>query len=338
MSSAPRGGRAFAAVVARLLAAVAVLCGLLPALPLSAADPPLTACAFTPGGGQVLLGSQAGLQLMRWPELNVERTLPSPCDQIHDVAFAPDGSQLAVAGGIPGSRGEVVLLSWPDLVERQRAIVLEDLIYRVAWSPDGSRLAAVGASREVAVCDAELGNRLKLTGHSGHVLAVTFVADANVLVTAGVDRSLRVWDVAERKLVRSMENHTATVTDLAVRPVGSAGPVWVASAGEDATIRLWQPTIGRMMRFARLAADPLAIAWTPDGQAIVAACRDGRVRLVDPTSVTTSSDQPALTGWPYALAVEPSLTGPPTDERRRALVVGERHGRVLVEFGPRGAE
>ena len=35
----------------------------------------------------------------------------------------------------------------------------------------------------------------------------------------------------------------------------------VASASADRTIRIWQPTIGRLVRYVRLEAEPLSIAW-----------------------------------------------------------------------------
>jgi hypothetical protein len=60
-----------------------------------------------------------------------------------------------------------------------------------------------------------------------------------------------------------------------------------------------------MVRFARLPAVPLAIAWLNDGSRMVVACDDGRLRLIDPDTVAVSGEWVATEGWPYSLAVVP---------------------------------
>ena len=80
----------------------------------------------------------------------------------------------------------------------------------------------------------------------------------------------------------------------------------VASAARDKTIRFWQPTIGRMVRYIRLDSEPLNIAWTSDGDRILATCVDGRLRVINPIEVTVTNDLPAIDGWAYAIAVHPN--------------------------------
>ena len=79
----------------------------------------------------------------------------------------------------------------------------------------------------------------------------------------------------------------------------------VASAARDRTIRFWQPTIGRMVRYIRLESEPLNLTWSSDGERILAACVDGHLRIIDPVGVTVTEDLPAIDGWAYALAVHP---------------------------------
>lgn len=67
-------------------------------------------------------------------------------------------------------------------------------------------------------------------------------------------------------------------------------------------IRLWQPTIGRMVRFARLPAVPLDVAWSRGGEELVAGCDDGRVRRIDPDTVEILDTIDTLEGRVYAVA------------------------------------
>jgi WD40 repeat protein len=107
-------------------------------------------------------------------------------------------------------------------------------------------------------------------------------------------------------MVRALENHTAAVRDLAIRPAPSDSLCVVASIGEDRSIRFWQPTIGRMMRFARLdSAIPLAARWLDDGSRLAVACHDGHVRLIHPDTTEVVADHSVQTRWCYAIAIHP---------------------------------
>ncbi len=226
--------------------------------------PPVTALAVAPDGKTVLAGSQAGLRQVSYPELKPQDsrkgggvkngTLKTALPHVHDLAFSPRGDFLAVGGGAPAEAGMVEVISWPEGKLAYRAEPQGDLIYAVAWSPDGRQLATASYDHTVAILDASSGKRLhKLQGHSRGVLAVCYLPDGKTLVSAGADNSVRVWDVENGRPVRTLDNHTAAVHDLAVRP-GEAkeAPPLLASASDDRTVRLWQPTIGRMVRFARL--------------------------------------------------------------------------------------
>jgi WD40 repeat protein len=81
---------------------------------------------------------------------------------------------------------------------------------------------------------------------------------------------------------------------------------YLASASADRTVRIWQPTIGRLVRFARLAHEPLCVAWTTDGSAILVGCVDGKVRALDPDTVQGIGEKQVFPGWVYSIAVSSS--------------------------------
>jgi WD40 repeat protein len=303
-----------------LLLAIAMLA----AAPAYAAAP-ITAAALSPDGKQVVLGSQDGIEIRSWPELVVAGKLATELDHVHDLKFSPDGETLLVAGGSPAEEGCVEVLSWPTGKLARRVTGHDDVVYRVAWSQDGKQWATAGGDGVCQVFAAEDAKRLaRYEGHSRPVLSIAYLPDGKTIASVGVDQSLRLWNSASGEHVRTLDNHVGAVNGVAVRPAGSDSPAIVATISEDKTVRLWQPSIGRLMRFARLASVPRAVAWSPNGDRLLVGCNDGRVRVLHPDSVEVVETLDGLEGRIYELVIDPASN--------RILIGGEAGCRV-VEIG-----
>ncbi|MBW3543364.1 MAG: hypothetical protein KY476_24180, partial [Planctomycetes bacterium] len=299
--------------------------------PVTTSGAPVTALAVSTDGHTIVAGSQAGVELLGWPGLKTTRRLDVDLEHVHDLAFSPDGKRLAVAGGTPAQWGSVVMYAWPSLKRLYEQSVHDDVVYSVTWQSDSTGWASASHDGMVNLHRADNGKLIAtLAGHSRGVRAVCFLDEGGVLVSAGLDHTLRVWNATSGERLRSLDHHTAAVHDLSVRPAtaGSehAGPPMVASVSDDRTIRLWQPTIGRMVRFVRLAeAVPLAVEWTADGLRLLVTADDGRLRLIDPDTAAVTGVLPALDGWAWSLAVHPdgehALVGGPGGVVRRVRIV-----------------
>lgn len=243
------------------------------------ADAPITALTVSPDGQQMVAGSQAGLSIYRVLDQTKVRSIPTSLEHVHDVAFSPDGRWLLAVGGAPADVGAVELFTWPAIELQQQFTIAEDLLTRAAWASDSSWFATSGHD---GVCRVNIikGEPIATyTGHSRSVLALKLLASDRQIVSAGMDQTIQLWSLmGERQ--RTLNNHTGTVTDLAIK-LGADNQLRLVSSSEDRTVRIWQPEIGRMIKFLRLASVPRRVTWYPAGQ-IVAASDDGAVHIIDP--------------------------------------------------------
>jgi WD40 repeat protein len=114
---------------------------------------------------------------------------------------------------------------------------------------------------------------------------------------------VRIWNGVTGKHLRTLDQHVGIVNDVAVRPRREVDPLPViVSISEDRTVRLWQPTIGRLMRFARIPATPRSVIWSADGERVLVGCSDGRLRVIVAETAAVAGEYEGIPGRIHALA------------------------------------
>ncbi len=162
--------------------------------------------------------------------------------QIHGLDFSPDGSWLAVGGGLSGQFGEAVVVKPAEPASRRIISSLKDLVLEVRFSPDGQLLAVAGADNAVRLFStSDWKEALVLQHHADWVVSTAFSADGKHLVTASRDKTVRVCNVTNGQVEATYIAHAAPV----FAAVFSADGKLVLSGGRDRAVHGWRVSDGK---------------------------------------------------------------------------------------------
>ena len=122
-----------------------------------------------------------------------------------------------------------------------RIDVGEGPVNAIAYSRSTNRIA-VTAANSIYVYDASTYKKqMVFTEHTDSVLAVAFSPNGKLIVSGSSDKTVRLWQVDNGKLIRTRERHEAPVNIVAFSVDGKR--FWSASSEND-TIRSWHARDG----------------------------------------------------------------------------------------------
>lgn len=121
------------------------------------------------------------------------------------VAYSPDGTRLVSAGseGAGPARNKDSLKLWTVKGQTAKPLVGHgDYVVSASWSPDGNQIASGGGGldKTVRLWDVHSGKPIAaFAGHTADIEAVIFDQRRQRLISVSEDKTLKVWDIAEKK-------------------------------------------------------------------------------------------------------------------------------------------
>jgi len=329
--------------------------------------------AFAPNG--TLLASGSTDQTVRiWDAATGQllATLRGHTGFIGGVAFSPDGTTLASASRDGSARlwdvasgKEIGSFSFRTALDPDTN--LRHWATGVTFSPDGKMLAVGSTEGVVYLVDAKSGQIIhQLRGHTNWIVirGLAFSPDGKTLYSAGLDATVRVWDVARGVQTAMLDVHRLDIFSIAISPDGERLAsvsdqegrviVWdlmkqrpdlnlriglglitslvfspdsevLGSVGYNGIIQLRLLANDQVRQFAGSATSVQSLAFLPNGRLVTITEQD-TVRLIDFVQEATS-DLSGMTGTPLCIAAD--LGG-------SVVAVGTSDGTVVLWDGSTG--
>ncbi|HMF13889.1 MAG TPA: WD40 repeat domain-containing protein [Gemmataceae bacterium] len=175
---------------------------------------------------------------------------------------------------------------------------------------------------------------IQLAGHKGTVHCVAISPDGKVIATGGADGTVRVWDAATGKATRKFDLMGEAVS-VAFSPDGKS--VGTACAGKGGAIRVFDVANGKeSLRFEGIGRGGGGLAFSRDGQRIVAGFTGGIAEMIDATSGRIFSRHRFNNGGATIAAAAFSLDGKLValgDAGGQVHLIDSATGRALMNLG-----
>lgn len=212
------------------------------------------------------------------------------------LAFHPTAPLLAVGG-----QDKHVHL-WNTLNGQEAVAPLNHdgvSVWNLTFSSDGRLMASGGGDEKIRIWQTvDFQRRGTFTPANGDQLwGVPFDTSNQNLISGGLDREVRLWSVEQLLAgqspdpLESFKGHDGIIQSVAVNPDG----VWVASAGSDHTVRLWNLKTKEAVRLELHDRPVWWVAFNQDGTSFASGGLDNRVRIGNMKDIKHVLEAPADT-------------------------------------------
>ncbi len=308
----------------------------------AAARQPMLSVSYSFDGQQIAVGSADGLiHTFDGTSGGGQEIFDRHQGKVLAVAFVPGNKLIAAAGD------DAKTVVWDQTGDWRLERVIGNVsdpstfVHRVLaldFSHNGQWLACGGGepsrSGEIKVFRVADGSLVKeLTEpHSDTVFDLAFSPKDQFVISGGADKFVKIHNLTDGQLAKSLEGHTHHVLGVSWRDDGDLA----VSAGADEVIKVWNPETGEQKRTIKgFGKQVTAVQFVGDSDNILTACGDRLVRLYQASNGRSLRSFSGGTDYMNAVAVTADgnivLAGGHDSILR---VWSGENGRVLQTFEP----
>ncbi|MBL6712675.1 MAG: hypothetical protein ISQ07_04735 [Pirellulales bacterium] len=257
------------------------------------------------------------------------RDLPGKITAVH---FSSDGTQLVIAGGIPGLRGQAELRDAATGAVVQVFAGHRDLLYDAELSPDGRLLATAGYDRTIRFWNAADATLIReIDVHNAAVFDLAWHPAGGVLASASADETVKLWRVSDGQRLDTLSQPQGEVRRVLFTPDGRQ----VIATGRDKRIHIWQllsidePQLNPQLHARFAHESPLStLALSADGSRLLSAAEDGSLTPWTLPSLDVAATMP----------LQPDIVSVIVPWQHTQFLVGRMDGSLAVVDGAADGE
>jgi WD40 repeat protein len=131
------------------------------------------------------------------------------------------------------------------------------------------------ADGTLKIWDMNDGEKLSIRAHQQGITSVAFAQKTNMIISSSRDGTIKIWDSQSFNLQQTLHDHTGSVNVIISDPMER----WIASVGDDGTLRIWKIDSRRTVTDYHSEHDSSILCMDRKGEYVASASSDSTIRV-----------------------------------------------------------